>query len=362
MKMRNAIKVYVMHKQALGIEFTDRASQLRLFCDAVGNVDLDRIQPKAVLGFLNDSKRSAVSRGRYRATLAAFFRFAVVRGHAAGSPIPTDTKYPSSPFAPYIYSPEELRRLLDGTRASQSHGACRIQHRTLRALLLLLYGCGLRISEALRMCMSDMDLTEQVLVIRQTKFGKSRLVPIGPQLTRVLRLYIRHDRSEPRQSGPTAPLFTTLQGASIDVHLADYTFRRLCREVGIHRVGGYYQPRLHDLRHTFVVHRLLSWYRRGQDVQALLPHLSTYLGHLNLTGTQHYLSFTPELASAAASRFEHYATWPEHSHESKRSFGAVGPTVPRRIFGPRTQSVRQHPTQLPRRTSTGAALYGKRGA
>ncbi len=86
------------------------------------------------------------------------------------------------------------------------------------------------------------------------------------------------------------------------------TFRKLCNYCGIHREdGARYQPRLHDIRHTFALSRLLDWYRKGADVQRLLPHLSTYLGHVNISATQRYLTMTSELLSEASSRFEKYA-------------------------------------------------------
>lgn len=361
MKIRQAVRRYITHKQALDVEFEDGARQLHSFCDAVGNIDLDRVQPKAVSAFINNPKRSALTCARYRTMLAGLYSFALARGYATHSPVPIERIRPSSRFTPYIYSHDDLRRLLDAVEASQWHGHCRLHHRTLRVLLIVLYGCGLRIGEALRLTAADVDLTGQLLIIRQTKFDKSRLVPIGRQVTDALRRYAENARHQSKQSGTNVPFFTTLTGTPISVDLADRSFYRLRRKAGIRRAGTY-QPRLHDLRHTFAVHRLLSWYRHGRDVQALLPHLSTYLGHLNLTGTQRYLTLTPELAAQAADRFEHYATCPEHSYERERPSGPLGTAVPHRIFGHRAQFVPQHPAKLPRRTTPGTAVHGQAGA
>ena len=107
--------------------------------------------------------------------------------------------------------------------------------------------------------------------------------------------------------GP-APFFTIRSGARVQQHALEDRFRRICELAGVRRSdGARYQPRLHDLRHTFAVHRLTSWYRQGADVQRLLPQLSVYLGHVYLSSTQVYLSMTPELLQEAGARFEKYA-------------------------------------------------------
>ena len=103
------------------------------------------------------------------------------------------------------------------------------------------------------------------------------------------------------------PFFTSRTGERLNQNTFTKLFRRLCIHAGITRENARYQPRLHDLRHTFAVHRLTTWYQQGADVQRLLPKLSTYLGHVNISGTQVYLSMTPELLRAAGNRFAQYA-------------------------------------------------------
>ena len=107
---------------------------------------------------------------------------------------------------------------------------------------------------------------------------------------------------------PGAPFFVLRRGTPVSVQIVQQNFRHLCEHAGVRRTdGARYQPRLHDLRHSFAVHRLTSWYQQGADVQTLLPHLSTYLGHVNLVATQVYLTMTPELLQEASRRFEYYA-------------------------------------------------------
>jgi integrase/recombinase XerD len=189
-------------------------------------------------------------------------------------------------------------------RAAESHPnpQTSIDPVTVRTMLLLLYGAGLRVSEAIHLDRRDVNLKESLLTIRQTKFGKTRLVPFGPDLGRALTQHAR------RASIASGPFFTTRNGARVNHDTLRHNFRLACDRAGIRRNdGGRFQPRLHDLRHTFAVHRMTSWYRQGADVQKLLPQLSTYLGHVRLKDTQVYIKMTPELLQAASQRFERYA-------------------------------------------------------
>ena len=179
-------------------------------------------------------------------------------------------------------------------------------------LLLLLYGAGLRISEALSLTLADVNLTAGILTIRESKFYKTRLVPISPALTGVLATYVAQ-RAKEHPAQPDAALFLTRTATPVVRHTAENIFRRLRVSAGVIRHdGGRYQPRLHDLRHAFAVHRLVSWYRQGADVQRLLPQLATYLGHLHIAATQRYLTMTPELLHEAGQRFERYAREGQH--------------------------------------------------
>ena len=182
-----------------------------------------------------------------------------------------------------------------------------------RALLLLLYGAGLRISEAISLHIVDVDLEQAHLIIRGTKFYKTRLVPLGNDLTQVMTEYVGQ-RNNRHSGAADTPLFCFRDGASLSKSAAQSTFRRLRAAAGVVREGGQrQQPRLHDLRHSAAVHRLVAWYRSGADLHDLLPKLATYLGHVNLSATQHYLTMTPDLLHEASLRFERYAM--EKSHD-----------------------------------------------
>jgi len=170
----------------------------------------------------------------------------------------------------------------------------------MRTIVLLLYGAGLRISEAVALNREDVDLKGLVLTVRQSKFRKSRLVPLGSQLGHALAQHLA-SCSQPPTSGEPAPFFTTRTGTRVSRAMVEIRFVYVRKQAGVDRTdGARYQPRLHDLRHAFAVHRLTSWYRDGADVQKLLPHLSVYLGHVCLSSTQVYLSMTPELLAEAS--------------------------------------------------------------
>jgi integrase len=198
---------------------------------------------------------------------------------------------------------EELQRLLAAIPTEPLAG---LSASTLRTLLLLLYGAGLRISEALVLTEEDVQADTRLLWIRQSKFFKSRWVPVGRPLAEVLA---RHRQQRPvRQPDQRQAFFQTVGGSPVNRAAVERAFRVLRQAAGVQRTDGTrYQPRLHDLRHSFAVHRLVAWYRQGADVSRLLPKLSTFLGHIDLAATQHYLTLTPELSEQASRRFERYA-------------------------------------------------------
>jgi site-specific recombinase XerD len=242
---------------------------------------------------------------RKHEVLRGFYRFAMARGYAASSPLPKIIPKPPH-FMPYIFSHDELQRLLDATACCESPRS-KLQPYTCRMLILLLYGAGLRISEALSLRLTNVDLTAGVLTIRESKFYKTRLVPMGPDLAGAVGQYVAQ-RAKAHPTQLDGALFLTRTGTSVARHTAENVFSRLRVRAGVLRQdGGRYQPRLHDLRHAFAVHRLVSWYRQGADVQRLLPQLATYLGHVHIAATQRYLTLTPELLHEASQRFERYA-------------------------------------------------------
>jgi len=312
MKLRDAIESCIAFKRSLGMRFDCQAETLRSFCRAVGDVELAHIRPAAVLTFIGCQRATGASRSYYKC-LRSFYRYALERSFTKTSPLP---KYPPRfppPHPPYIYSTAELKRLLRAADAL-SVRVSTLHPLTYRTLLLLLYGSAIRIGEALALTLRDVDLTEGILIVREAKFFKTRQVPLGPRLTCVLARYARHRRCLPLPCGEASSFFATCTGhAPIYGHVR-IVFKRLRQCADIRCKGGpRRQPRLHDIRHTSATHRLIAWYRQGKDVQRLLPHLATYLGHKDIESTQRYLSLTPQLLRHASRRFAQYA-FPENRH------------------------------------------------
>ncbi|MEK6561271.1 MAG: tyrosine-type recombinase/integrase [Nitrospirota bacterium] len=306
------VSLYISHKRALGHRFHTEDAVLRAFCRAVGEGTLASIEAQPVLAFLNGNGPVTAYWVKKYHVLSGFYRFALARGLVSGVPLPHSIPRLTAPaFVPYIYSHVELKRLLDAVPAACT-GRVLIDAYVFRALLLLLYGAGLRISEAVSLSMADVDLEQASLTVRGTKFYKTRLVPLGRDLAQVMNEYVgkRNDR---HSGAADTPFFCFRNGAPLSKSAARSAFRRLRAEACVARAGGArQQPRLHDLRHSAAVHRLVAWYRSGADLHDLLPKLATYLGHVNLSATQHYLTMTPDLLHEASQRFERYAMENDH--------------------------------------------------
>lgn len=305
MKLSEAAAKYVSHKQAMGMRFCTEERVLKSFCRAMGDSSMTEVRSDRVSEFI--AGRGPVTRFWHRKheVLLGFYRFAIARGYVTFLPLPRVLPKPLKAFVPYIYSHDELRRLLQGTTFCDTTRS-NIEPDTFRTLILLLYGAGLRISEALALTIADVELTAGIIQIKVSKFYKARLVPISPKLAQALGLYaIKREIQYSSQSD--CPFFLSRSGDRLTRRAAEHAFSKLRVRAGVLRHDeARYQPRLHDLRHTFAVHRLLQWYRQGADVQRLLPQLATYLGHIHIAATQRYLSIIPELLNEAGCRFERY--------------------------------------------------------
>lgn len=203
---------------------------------------------------------------------------------------------------PHIYSDAELTRLM--TAAGRLGPPGGIRPRTYATLVGLLASAGLRISEALRLSRADVDPIGGVVTVRETKFGKSRLVPLHPTAAAELAAYARdRDRLVPGPRGDH--FFLSGRGEGVPYSTARTVFRTLCDRLGI--TGSGRRPRLHDLRHTFACRRVEAWYDAGVDLAHAVSALSVYLGHAKVTDTYWYLTATPDLLARAAGRFESFA-------------------------------------------------------
>jgi len=215
-----------------------------------------------------------------------------------------------SDYSPYIFTNNEIELLL---QAARDHQGKNVWPGMLYILLLILYCTGLRFGEAVRLRLTDVELKQRVLLIRESK-GRTRLVPFGDDLACKIGVYLneRMKIAKNKNCVDEDSLLIRLSGKPLEVRAGSDAVRRLLRKLELKPAKGRIGPRPYDLRHTFAVHRLTEWYHQGVDINARLPWLSAYMGHINVIGTEKYLHATPELLQLASNRFE------DHFKKSRR--------------------------------------------
>jgi integrase/recombinase XerD len=210
-----------------------------------------------------------------------------------------------SAFVPYVFTHDQVGRLLAAVDSLRPHFRSPRRHLVFPTLFRLLYGCGLRCGEALRLTVRDVELDGGVVMIREGKFRQDRLVPVTSSVLQRLRAYSL--ALGPRSAD--AVFFAAPHGGSYSLEAPYKVFRRALRCCNISHGGRGRGPRVHDLRHTFAVHRLEQWFREGANLAVTLPVLATYMGHESILGTQRYLRLTaavfPDLAERLDSTYGH---------------------------------------------------------
>jgi site-specific recombinase XerD len=234
MKLAEIVSTYLAYQHALGMRYRTQAVTLKAFCHALGDININDVQADDVQAFIaGQGPVTAFWHHKYR-VLEGFYRFAITRGFTHDSPLPTTVPKCPPSLIPYIYSVEELRRLLaatDGLETARSP----LQACTFRTLLLLLYGTGMRIGEALTLTLADVNLQDRLLTVRDTKFYKTRWVPTGPQLTAKLAVYATQRRRLPMPVGVDSAFLVTRTGHHLSYIRASQLFRRVRQDAGIHR-------------------------------------------------------------------------------------------------------------------------------
>jgi integrase len=218
--------------------------------------------------------------------------------------------------APHIYHEEEIVELLAAARKLGPRGSLRPM--TFETLFGLMASTGLRVSEAIHLRDTDVDLKRGMLTVRQTKFTKSRLLPLHPSTVEALARY-RRQRTRYVPTTADTPFLIGSRGQRLGQPLgarqAHRVFNALRDDLGWVNRGAHEAPRLHDLRHTFAVRRLMLWYAEGTNVDQMMLALSTYLGHAEIFYTYWYLTAVPELMALAGGKFEHFADFPGEGDE-----------------------------------------------
>lgn len=307
MKLKTLIDEYVSYRKSLGEKFDSNASLLRTFCIWSGkNAKLSQVSRRKLIEFLYGDGPVTSYWFLKHSVLKGLFAYAINRGYINKSPLPAELPKKPMPFLPYIYSSDELKKLLQ--TALKVKTQCQNDPYTIRMILLLLYATGLRPVEALTLKNADVDLVDNVLVIRNAKNYKSRLVPFSFQLSEIIGDYIKWRRKKGYSLAKESPFFSLGDDEQfIKRKKLEDIFKRIRIKAEIKRpIGENVQPRLMDFRHTFAVHHLTEWYRQQANVQQLLPLLSIYMGHSRLSSTSTYLTCTSQLLYEASERFEKY--------------------------------------------------------
>jgi len=223
---------------------------------------------------------------------------------------------PPPPITPYIYSRSQIKTLLNAALQLKPSALSPLRPQSYYLLILLLYTTGMRLGEALKLQLGDIDWENESLCIRETKFFKSRLIPLSSSMMEALEDYLKLRERFGLPTKPQSPIFQNPhRRGHYSKSAVESTFQHLLEIIGLKQNPGHIRPRIHDLRHTMATHRIEDWYRKDKDVQSKLGLLSTYLGHVKISGTQRYLTMTTELLEQASQRFNQYFTQVEKGEE-----------------------------------------------
>jgi site-specific recombinase XerD len=310
--LANAIDDFVAHKRALARKYVVEAKTLALFARTLadeGITDVAAVTPKIIEEFLASRPRSTPrSFNHLLCVLRVFFDWCVDFELCSVSPVQVRSRRRTAQRLPFLFDLAHAQRLISAAAALPDQGSTVLRGATYTTAFALLYGLGLRVGELARLTRADLDLDRQLLIIRATKFGKSRLVPVGPRLMARLTTYLaQRERAMGKSLASNAPLFALRGGRAIHPGTLSQTFHQLVTRLNFPSREGVAPPRLHHLRHSFAVGTLLRWYRTDGNPAARLLHLSTFLGHVDPASTAVYLTITPELLDAASERFAQLA-------------------------------------------------------
>ena len=304
----------IQEKQAVGYKYqtgTGALARLDRFLASEGLAQCELPRPMVRKWLIKQPHESARNHQVRASTVRQLATFMLKHGCSADVPGPYLTAKGDNSFSPRIFTRVEIQRLIHAADQFEPSGHAPLRHLVMPEVFRLLYGCGFRLSEVLHLKVSDVDLDRGILTVRETKFGKDRQIPPAVALVQRLQQFAAKFGHRPAD----AYFFPTLHGGPWAITTVYHNYRQLLLRSGIPHGGRARGPRVHDLRHTFAVHRLLRWYREGADLNAKLPVLAAYLGHQSVEGTQHYLHLTAEL-------------FPEIAVRSNTAFGDV---IPRRV-------------------------------
>lgn len=303
------LEAFVAYKRSLGRRYHVEEKALGLFDRYLLQRQVctfEDITPAFIDEFLRSRQRPRPrSYNHLRCTIGRFFAYLVNQESLSKTPLQSPPRRARYERTPFIFDSVTAQRLLAITQTFSDSGGTVARGQIYYAIFAILYALGLRIGEVCRLRVKDVDLEQRLLVIRETKFYKTRLVPFGPKVEALLIEHIR--RTCPELSSPERPLFCLRGDRAINPSTISQTFHHLIPRLQLSIPPGVSSPRLHDLRHSCAVATLTRWYREGLDPQARLHTLATFLGHVDINSTAVYLTTTPTLLELANQRFRTFA-------------------------------------------------------
>lgn len=308
------IAAFLAHKRALGMRFSTEEKVLRLLDHYLLNQQIrsvEAITPAVLDAFLASRPRSSPrSFNHLLGIVRRLFEWMVVQGLVPACPLTTPARRATAQRTPFIFNPQQARCLLQAAARLPSRPGAPDRGVIYRMIFALLYGLGLRVGEVCRLRVGDLDARRGLLVIRESKFRKTRLVPFGPRIATALADYLQQQVDRYGAIAPEQPLFSFSRPTARPIYpnTISWTFHQLLPALSLTVPAGVAPPHLHCLRHSFAVGTLLRWYRQGVDPAARLIHLSTFLGHVSPSSTAVYLTITGQLLQEANARFERFAT------------------------------------------------------
>ena len=306
--MQAMVRNYLAERRRLGFDLASPGYALMSFARYVDA--LDRREPLSIEVMTEWAQQDKWQRGnpvtwaRRLKLLRPFTRY--LRQFEPHTEVPDESIFGpiQERLTPHIYREQEIVDLLAAARSLTPHGGLRPI--TYEALFGLIAAAGLRVSEAIHLLDTDIDLKLGLLTIRKTKFAKSRQLSLHASTVDALRRYRRlRSRHVPVTVG--IPFFVSRKGTGLNLRQVNRVFAGLPQQLGWVSRGGHDQPRIHDLRHTFAVRRVLLWQAHGAEIDQAMLALSTYMGHAKISNTYWYLTAVPELMTVVAEKFELFA-------------------------------------------------------
>ena len=298
------IRAFVEEKRAVGYRYNREVYALRAFdrwLVHIGHRTIDLPKHVVERWLEGQPHQSSKTRQLSSSLVRGLADFLLRHGIEAHIPISPQIPVVRNTFVAFVFTRTQIRQLLKAIDAVPPDARSPHRHMVFPALFRVLYGCGLRCGEALRLTVGDVDLDTGVLMIREGKFRQDRQLPVARGLLERLRRY----SAAMGTRSPNEVFFASPQGGSYSLRAPYTVFRSALWAIGIPHHGRGHGPRVHDIRHSFAVHRMEDWFRDGVDLGAKLPVLATYMGHQSLTGTQRYLRLTAEVYPDISEKLHH---------------------------------------------------------